>query len=102
MNAGIIIAKAVIAVVWGVLIYNLIAPFHYPLNLVLYIIMGFLLFTHILQTVIFSAAFSKQLKLTLGDKLSILVFGVCALIDIRNKRVIPEVEKGKDTSEEQV
>ncbi|WGW00222.1 DUF1145 domain-containing protein [Vibrio sp. YMD68] len=90
MNGGIIIAKAVIAMVWGVLAYNVFVPFHYPLNLVLHIIMGFLFFTHILQTVIFSAAFSKQLSLSWGDKCSILVFGVCALIDIRNKRMLPD------------
>lgn len=90
MNGGIIIAKAVIAIVWGVLFFNLVMPFDYPLDLVLYIIMGFLFFTHVLQTVIFSAAFSKQLSLSWGDKLSILVFGVCALIDIRNKRM-PEM-----------
>ncbi|WP_428803970.1 DUF1145 domain-containing protein [Vibrio kyushuensis] len=100
MNVGIIIAKAVTSIVWLVLIYNIITPFHYPLDLVLYIIMGFLLFTHLLQTVIFSAAFSKQLKMTWGDRLSILVFGVCAVIDIRNKRLLPEVVTQQKESEE--
>ncbi|MEZ8826686.1 DUF1145 domain-containing protein [Vibrio amylolyticus] len=99
MNGGIIIAKSVIAIVWAVLFYNLVMPFHYPLDLVLYIIMGFLFFTHVLQTVIFSAAFSKQLRLSFGDKLSILVFGVCALIDIRNKRMPDMASKASGDSE---
>ncbi|MEZ9232074.1 DUF1145 domain-containing protein [Vibrio amylolyticus] len=98
MNGGIIIAKSVIAIVWAVLFYNLVMPFHYPLDLVLYIIMGFLFFTHVLQTVIFSAAFSKQLRLSFGDKLSILVFGVCALIDIRNKRMPDMASKANGDS----
>lgn len=92
MKILLMLAKAAMGLVWGVLILNIVKPFPDNAAIALYIITGFLFFMHALQMGIFVAAFSKQFKLSGWDKISILIFGVFALIGIRQKHMPPPAQ----------
>lgn len=88
MKALIMLAKAAIGFVWLVLLFNIVYPFPGVAAIALYIMTGFLLMMHGLQTLIFLGAFGDKLTLSRWEKGSILIFGIFALLDIRRKHMM--------------
>nr|WP_086939307.1 DUF1145 domain-containing protein [Thaumasiovibrio occultus] len=87
MKTFLVFAKIAMAFVWGVLALNLVYPFPGITAIVLYIMTVFLFMMHGLQALIFIGAFGDKLTLTRGEKWGILIFGVFALLDIRQKHM---------------
>ncbi|GAM57041.1 hypothetical protein JCM19232_5486 [Vibrio ishigakensis] len=85
MKYLLILAKAAIAFVWFVLIFNIFQPFPGKAAIALYIMTAFLLIMHGIQAAIFIGAFGDKIKVTSWEKWSILIFGIFALLDIRRK-----------------
>ncbi len=85
MKYLLILAKAAIAFVWFVLIFNIFHPFPGKAAIALYIMTAFLLIMHGIQAAIFIGAFGDKIKVTSWEKWSILIFGIFALLDIRRK-----------------
>ncbi|MBE3670874.1 hypothetical protein BOO24_18690 [Vibrio navarrensis] len=85
MKALLLLAKAAIAFVWFILIFNIFAPFPGNAAIILYIMAAFLFIMHGLQMAIFIGAFGDKIAMTRWDKYSILLFGIFALLDIRRK-----------------
>lgn len=85
MKILLILAKAAIAFVWLVLLFNIVMPFPGKAAIALYIMTAFLLMMHGLQMLIFVGAFGDKVKTTRWEKWSILIFGIFALLDIRRK-----------------
>jgi len=85
MKILLILAKAAIAFVWLVLLFNIVMPFPGNAAIALYIMTAFLLMMHGLQMLIFIGAFGDKVKTTRWEKWSILIFGIFALLDIRRK-----------------
>lgn len=81
------LAKAMILFVWLVLIFNLFAPFPGKAAIALYIMTGFLVFMHLLQMLIFIGAFGDKINISSWEKWSILIFGIFALLGIREKHM---------------
>lgn len=88
MKALILLAKASISFVWLILITNIFYPFPGLAAITLYILTGFLLCMHGLQMLIFIGAFGDKIKMTRWEKWSILIFGVFALLAIRQKHML--------------
>lgn len=87
MKIFIFIAKLAIAFVWVILGINIVEPFHGSTALMLYVLTVFLFFMHGLQMLIFMGAFGDKLALSKWERWSILVFGIFALLDIRQKHM---------------
>ncbi|MBD1559362.1 DUF1145 domain-containing protein [Vibrio sp. S9_S30] len=85
MKVLLILAKAAIAFVWLVLLFNIFHPFPGKAAIALYIMTAFLFFMHGLQMLIFLGAFGDKIRTTRWEKWSILVFGIFSLLDIRRK-----------------
>ena len=88
MKQFIILAKISLIFVWLILMFNILHPFPGVGAMALYIMTGFLLCMHGLQMLIFIGAFGDKIAITRWDKWSILIFGVFALLDIRQKHMI--------------
>ncbi|MBF9001937.1 MULTISPECIES: DUF1145 domain-containing protein [Vibrio] len=87
MKALIWIAKTAIALVWLVLILNIVMPFPGKAAWALYIMTVFLFMMHGLQALIFIGAFGDKISMSRWEKWSILIFGIFALLDIRRKHM---------------
>ncbi len=88
MKILLILAKAAIAFVWLVLLFNIVMPFPGNAAIALYILTAFLFMMHGLQMLIFVGAFGDKVKTTKWEKWSILIFGIFALLDIRRKHMM--------------
>ncbi len=88
MKILLILAKAAIAFVWLVLLFNIVMPFPGNAAIALYIMTAFLFMMHGLQMLIFVGAFGDKVKTTKWEKWSILIFGIFALLDIRRKHMM--------------
>ncbi|WP_105903000.1 DUF1145 domain-containing protein [Vibrio gangliei] len=78
-------AKAFMLVVWLVFITNLINPFPGMAHIALNVMAIFTLFMHAMQSMLFSSALPKETTMTRWEKLSIVLFGTFALIDLKDK-----------------
>ena len=87
MKILLIIAKLSIAFVWLILAINIVSPFHGATALMLYVLTAFLFMMHGLQMMIFLGAFGDKLSLSRWERWSILIFGIFALLDIRQKHM---------------
>jgi putative membrane protein len=87
MKILIFIAKLAIAFVWIILGINIFSPFHGATALMLYVLTVFLFLMHGLQMMIFLGAFGDKLSLTKWERFSILIFGIFALLGIRQKHM---------------
>ncbi len=85
MKWFILCAKASFILVWLILIYNIISPFQGGVAIVLYAIGAFLVLMHGIQMVIFSTTLGKTLSMTRWERWSILIFGVFAVLVIRDR-----------------
>lgn len=88
MKILLVLAKAAIAFVWLVLLFNIVHPFPGKAAIALYIMMVFLLMMHGLQALMFLGAFGDKIKTTRWEKWSILIFGIFSLLDIRRKHMM--------------
>ncbi|MCW8335465.1 DUF1145 domain-containing protein [Vibrio sp. SCSIO 43135] len=88
MKYLILLAKAAIAFVWFILIFNFFQPFPGKAAIALYIMTAFLLMMHGLQMAIFIGAFGDKINMSKWEKWSILIFGIFALLDIRRKHMM--------------
>lgn len=88
MKIIILLAKASIAFVWFVLLFNIFQPFPGKAAIALYIMTAFLFIMHGLQMLIFIGAFGDKVKMSRWERWSILFFGIFALLDIRRKHMM--------------
>lgn len=88
MKILILLAKASIGFLWLVLLGNIVSPFPGGTAMVLYIMAAFLFCMHCLQLLIFVGAFGDTISMTRWEKYSILIFGVFALLGIRQKYML--------------
>ena len=88
MKVLLLLAKVAILFVWFVLFANFFVDFPAKAAIALYIMLGFLLFMHGLQMMIFIGAFGDKIKISRWEKWSILIFGIFSLLDIRRKHMI--------------
>lgn len=88
MKTLILLAKVSITFVWLILMTNIFYPFPGVAAMAFYILTGFLLCIHGLQMLIFVGAFGDKINMTRRETWSILIFGVFALLDIRQKYML--------------
>ncbi|WGY48189.1 MULTISPECIES: DUF1145 domain-containing protein [unclassified Vibrio] len=88
MKILLTLAKMAIGFVWLILLINIVMPFPGKAAIALYIMTAFLLMMHGLQALIFIGAFGDKINMSRGEKWSILVFGIFALLDIRRKHMM--------------
>jgi putative membrane protein len=88
MKILIFLAKASIAFVWFVLLFNIFMPFPGKAAIALYIMTGFLFMMHAVQMLIFIGAFGDKIEISGWEKWSILIFGIFSLLDIRRKHMM--------------
>ena len=81
------LAKLVMLVIWGILISNLHTPFPGKIAVLLYLLLGFLIFTHIIQLLAIYHVCAKKIKLTKYEAVQIFTFGIFKLWQIK-KRII--------------
>lgn len=87
MKILILLAKISIGFVWLILLGNIFYPFPGVAAMALYIMTAFLFCMHCLQMLIFIGAFGDVITMTRWEKWSILIFGVFALLGIRQKHI---------------
>lgn len=80
-----LLAKGFMLLVWGVFIANLIHPFPGMAYVALNIMAIFMLLMHGLQSVLFSTALAEGKTLSRWEKISIVLFGTFALLDLKDK-----------------
>ncbi len=85
MNYFISFAKVVMALIWVLLITNLFYPFPGKAEIVFYLLLGFVIFMHLIQLLMIYGAFSEKLKLTKSEALQIFIFGVFKLWQIKGR-----------------
>lgn len=83
INAG----RAIILLVWGFLLVNLLKPFPVPVNYFLYFSLGFMVFMHSLKLLMLkSTLMLGEQKLTALEQLRIFLFGVFELLAWQRKQ----------------
>ena len=80
-----LLAKGFMLLVWGVFITNLVQPFPGAAHIALNVMAIFTLFMHGLQSLLFSTALAEGVTLNRWEKVSIMLFGTFALLDLKNK-----------------
>jgi len=87
MNYFITFAKVLMALIWILLITNLFYPFPGKAEIVFYLLLGFVIFMHLIQLLMIYGAFSEKLKLTKSEALQIFIFGIFKLWQIKGRIV---------------
>ncbi|MCP4322748.1 MAG: DUF1145 domain-containing protein [Psychromonas sp.] len=85
MNYFISFAKVLMTLIWVLLITNLFSPFPGKAEIVFYLLLGFVIFMHLIQLLMIYGAFSEKLKLTKSEALQIFIFGVFKLWQIKGR-----------------
>ncbi len=85
MNYFITFAKGLMLIIWGLLLANLFMPFPGQAALVFYLLLGFVVFMHLIQLLVIVGVFSEKLKLTKLEALQIFIFGVFKLWQIKGR-----------------
>ena len=85
MNYFITFAKIIMLVIWGLLFTNLLFPFPGKAEIVFYLLLGFVVFMHLIQLLMIYGAFSEKLKLTKTEGVQIFIFGVFKLWQIKGR-----------------
>lgn len=85
MNNFIAFAKLLMIIIWGGLLSNLFFPFAGQTTEILYLLLGFTGFMHLLQLWIIHRFFAKKIKLTKFEALQICIFGIFKLWEIRKR-----------------
>ena len=85
MKHFITFAKALMILIWGLLLVNLTFAFPGKVALALYLLLGFVVIMHLIQLLIIYGAFSEKLNLTKSEGLQIFLFGVFKLWQIRGR-----------------
>jgi putative membrane protein len=85
MNYFITFAKTLMVIIWILLLSNIFFPFPGKAELVFYILLGFVIFLHLIQLLMIYGAFSEKLKLTKSETLQVFIFGVFKLWQIKGR-----------------
>ncbi|WP_022943254.1 DUF1145 domain-containing protein [Psychromonas hadalis] len=85
MNYFITFAKALMVLIWLLLLSNLFFPFPGKAEIVFYLLLGFMVMMHLIQLLMIYGAFSEKLKLTKQEALQIFIFGVFKLWQIKGR-----------------
>lgn len=85
MNYFLTFAKVVMLLIWVLLLSNLFFPFPGKAEIVFYLLLGFMIFMHLIQLLMIYGAFSEKLKLTKSEALQIFIFGVFKLWQIKER-----------------
>ena len=85
MNYFITFAKILMVFIWVLLLSNLFFPFPGKAEIVFYLLLGFVIFMHLIQLLMIYGAFSEKLKLTKSEAGQIFIFGVFKLWQIKDR-----------------
>lgn len=85
MNYFITFAKILMLFIWVLLLSNLFFPFPGKAEIVFYLLLGFVIFMHLIQLLMIYGAFSEKLKLTKSEAGQIFIFGVFKLWQIKDR-----------------
>lgn len=78
-------AKLLMLIIWGVLISNLFTPFPGQIAVLLYLLLGFFVFTHLIQLLAIYNVCAKKIKLTKYESVQIFTFGIFKLWQIKKR-----------------
>lgn len=87
MSYFIIFAKAIMAIIWGLLATNLFIPFPGKAAMVFYFLLAFIAIMHFIQLLVIYGAFGEKLKLTKKEASSIFFFGVFKMWELKDRLV---------------
>jgi putative membrane protein len=85
MNYVINIAKVLMLLIWVLLIANIFFPFPGKAEMVFFLLLGFVIFMHLIQLLMIYGAFSEKLKLTKSEAVQIFIFGIFKLWQIKSR-----------------
>ncbi len=71
--------------IWALLITNLFFPFPGKAAIVFYLLLGLVIFMHLIQLLIIYGAFSEKLKLTKSEALQLFIFGIFKLWQLKDR-----------------
>lgn len=83
MRLFINLGKFATGIAWLLMIYNLVLPLGGQMGLFLHCLLGLTLIMHLIQLAIFYRAVAAQAKVTGKDYLSVMIFGVFAVLTYR-------------------
>tara|TARA_R110001583_G_scaffold125319_2_gene276873 strand:- start:7956 stop:8219 length:264 start_codon:yes stop_codon:yes gene_type:complete len=85
MNYFINFAKVLMVLIWALLLSNIFFPFPGKAEIVFYVLLGFVIFMHLIQLLMIYGAFAEKLKLTKSEAGQIFIFGVFKLWQIKDR-----------------
>lgn len=80
-------AKALMVLIWGLLIVNLFVPFPGKAAMAFYFLLAFIIAMHLIQLLVIYGAFGEKLKLTKKEATSIFFFGVFKMWELKHRLV---------------
>jgi len=78
-------AKALMVLIWGLLIVNLFVPFPGKAAMAFYFLLAFIIAMHLIQLLVIYGAFGEKLKLTKKEATSIFFFGVFKMWELKHR-----------------
>jgi len=85
MKYFISFAKALMIIIWGLLIANLFFPFPGKAALAFYFLLAFVVAMHAIQLLVIYGAFAEKLKLTKKEGFAIFFFGVFKMWQLKDR-----------------
>lgn len=85
INYFITFSKSLMVLIWLLLLSNIFVPFPGKAEVIFYLLLGLMIFMHLIQLMMIYGAFSEKLKLTKLEALQIFIFGVFKLWQIKGR-----------------
>jgi len=86
MKFGIWFGRAVFAVIWGVLLANLVWPFGGGAFAVFLVLLGLLVLMHLMQLLMFASTYKHTITWQRGDYWQIVLFGIVGWLAIMHRQ----------------
>jgi putative membrane protein len=80
-------AKVLMAIIWGLLITNLVFPFPGKAAMAFYFLLGFVVVMHAIQLLVIYGAFAEKLKLSKKEGVELFFFGVFKMWQIKDRLI---------------
>ena len=87
--------KVLTALVWVILLINIVMPFPGKAGTSLYLLFGLVIIAHGLQTLMVFGVFRSMIPVSKKDYWSVMIFGVAAMHDIRQRAFAAAQEKAE-------
>lgn len=87
MDHFIRFAKCLMLLIWAIMLANLLFPFPGKAAIAFYFLLAFTAVMHFIQLLVIVGAFGEKLKLNKRDALSLFVFGVFRLWQIKGRLI---------------